>query len=209
MHDMWYRILRRVFDLIILVLFIIILVPDHWYAKSQQAENREGLRAQVDRPQGTLEDISLPEEAPKTTTSVVAQDSTAVPALSAKNTKPEDVGPHQEQEKLTTDASIIEEESAVPSKGNAALQPSKNKKIESKPPVTPGATWWLQVGVFKQPEGMDGYIAKLKKQKIPYRVEKMGHLLVLKVGPVSDKDVGDAEDRLRAAGITHWVKSQK
>ena len=171
MHDMWYRVLRRVFDLIILLLFIVILLPEHWYNRSKEPKQRTELPPIVS-PAPDIESLMPAEEVP-------------VPDPVAS----EDTVPH--------------------------IQPMVEKPITAPAVATPTVPqpakgiWWLQVGVFRHADAAAPYIAKLKKNNLPYRLEKLGNLYVLKVGPIADQDVAKMSRNVRSAGITHWLKTKK
>lgn len=85
---------------------------------------------------------------------------------------------------------------------------------KSNPVVTSGANgvssrkFVIQIGAFASEERANGWIAKLKEQKIPnYVLNRTGadgaKLIALRAGPFSDKDSADAaEKKIRAMGLT-------
>ena len=194
MNDMWYRVLRRVFDLIILLLFIIILVPDHWYGKSKIIENRDALDLKND---------------PSPTENVLTEAPEGIVTVPAVQTAPDAAAILDVPSELTdiqSDAKISQEEK--PESSSPVVDTKKVPKPAAVAPVTT-TTWWLQIGVFRQQEAMDPFIQKLQKKNIAYRTERLGHLWVLKVGPVDDKNAKKLEQNVKAAGINNWVKTKK
>jgi DedD protein len=66
----------------------------------------------------------------------------------------------------------------------------------------------IQIGAFASEERANGWIAKLKEQKIPnYVLNRTGadgsKLLALRAGPFSDKETAEAaEKKIKAMGLT-------
>ena len=86
MNETWYRVLRRLFDLIILLLFVIILVPDQWYGKSSALEDRPYERTEPMVKQLSLDTETLsetpqdaPQEAPQEALEAVPAKQLSVP----------------------------------------------------------------------------------------------------------------------------------
>jgi len=92
------------------------------------------------------------------------------------------------------------EEIVVAAKPNAASNSSTN-------PV-PAGKFVIQIGAFASEERANGWIAKLKEQKIPnYVLNRTGadgtKLFALRAGPFSDKESADAaEKKIKAMGLT-------
>jgi DedD protein len=127
-------------------------------------------------------------------------------------------------------------ESKVEVKPEAKPEPKSEAKVETKPTPTPnktpglglaageeiiavpsngssGATnvsgkYVIQIGAFASEERAQGWIAKLKEQKIPnYVLTKNSSdgskLFVLRAGPYSDKDAAEAaEKKIKAMGLS-------
>jgi DedD protein len=92
------------------------------------------------------------------------------------------------------------EEIVVAAKPNVASNSSTN-------PV-PAGKFVIQIGAFASEERANGWIAKLKEQKIPnYVLNRTGadgtKLFALRAGPFSDKESADAaEKKIKAMGLT-------
>ena len=92
------------------------------------------------------------------------------------------------------------EEIVVTAKSNATTNSSAN-------PV-PAGKFVIQIGAFASEERANGWIAKLKEQKIPnYVLNRTGadgtKLIALRAGPFSDKESADAaEKKIKAMGLT-------
>jgi DedD protein len=127
-------------------------------------------------------------------------------------------------------------ESKVEVKPEAKPEPKSEAKVETKPTPTPnktpglglaageeiiavpsngssGATngsgkYVIQIGAFASEERAQGWIAKLKEQKIPnYVLNKNSSdgskLFVLRAGPYTDKDAAEAaEKKIKAMGLS-------
>jgi DedD protein len=69
----------------------------------------------------------------------------------------------------------------------------------------------IQIGAFASEERANGWIAKLKEQKIPnYVLNRTGadgtKLLALRAGPFPDKETAEAaEKKIKAMGLTPRV----
>lgn len=92
------------------------------------------------------------------------------------------------------------EEIVLATKSNAAATSSANGISAGK--------FVIQIGAFASEERANGWIAKLKEQKIPnYVLNRTGtdgaKLIALRAGPFSDKESADAaEKKIRAMGLT-------
>ena len=92
------------------------------------------------------------------------------------------------------------EEIVAAGKPNAASNSSAN-------PV-PAGKFVIQIGAFASEERANGWITKLKEQKIPnYVLNRTGadgtKLIALRAGPFSDKESADAaEKKIKAMGLT-------
>ena len=83
----------------------------------------------------------------------------------------------------------------------------KSKAEELPKKVGPGK-FVIQIGAFASEERANGWIAKMKDQKIPnYVLNKTGadgtKLYVLRAGPFTDKDAAEAaEKKVKAMGLS-------
>lgn len=187
MNEAWYRILRRLFDLTILLLFVIILLPDHWYRKPVpvHAVEKHDLETPV---------VPVLEKDAKLQDGII--EDKKVEAI--ENNKVEDLE--------TTENEIIEEIEHVAEEVKELVD---NKTVvdsshaEPKPEV-----WWLQIGVFKDMEAASKPIAKLKKANIKYKTEKLGKMIMLKVGPFQEKQLDNAIKKVQSVGLSNWIKTR-
>ena len=97
------------------------------------------------------------------------------------------------------------EEIVVAGKSNASGSASANAN-----PSTPGK-FVIQIGAFASEERANGWIAKLKEQKIPnYVLNRTGtdgsKLYALRAGPFADKEAAEAaEKKIKVMGLTPRV----
>lgn len=213
MNETWYRILRRLFDLIILLLFVVILVPDQWYSKATVLEDRPFERTEPLVKQVAMSDISeaspnevviVEELSPKVEEVVVVSE---VPKTNLVKVEELIVEPQVKDVSTIKDVSSIKEEKS----SNSPASPKSAVKKASKPKAVkpaPKDVWWLQVGVFQNQSGADAYIGKLKSAHLPYQSEVLGKLTVLKVGPISEREMPEMTSKLKKAGIPNWVKTR-
>lgn len=86
--------------------------------------------------------------------------------------------------------------------------PNANTKIEELPKKAGLGKYVIQIGAFASEDRAQGWIAKMKDQKIPnYVLNKTGadgtKLYVLRAGPFTDKDTAEAaEKKVKAMGLT-------
>ena len=86
--------------------------------------------------------------------------------------------------------------------------PNSNTKTEELPKKAGPGKYVIQIGAFASEERAQGWISKMKDQKIPnYVLNKTGAdgvtLYVLRAGPFADKDTAEAaEKKVKAMGLT-------
>lgn len=239
MNETWYRILRRLFDLIILLLFVVILLPDQWYRKSPPVVDRPFERtesmvkhldltpeAQEEAPESATAGIAPPVSKMTTPESVVSSETAPILSPeSAQNSSlapvptdaPEDqtiIDPEQITPVLPLETPVVEAID-VP-EGSLSLKPEpKAAQVKAtemkndKVALDAKPVYWFQVGVFQNKTGAETYLNKLKQAKLPYRAEVLGKLTVLKVGPVSEGDITRTTNKLKDVGISTWVKTRQ
>jgi len=97
------------------------------------------------------------------------------------------------------------EEVVVAAKSNANASAAANANSN------PSGKFVIQIGAFASEERANGWIAKLKEQKIPnYVLNRTGtdgaKLIALRAGPFPDKEAADAaEKKIKAMGLTPRV----
>jgi DedD protein len=97
------------------------------------------------------------------------------------------------------------EEIVVPAKSNANGSATSNANSSA------SGKFVIQIGAFVSEERANGWIAKLKEQKIPnYVLNRTGtdgtKLYALRAGPFADKDTAEAaEKKIKAMGLTPRV----
>jgi DedD protein len=85
---------------------------------------------------------------------------------------------------------------------------SSKSKVEELPKKAGSGKFVIQIGAFASEERANGWIAKMKDQKIPnYVLNKTGadgaKLYVLRAGPFADKDAAEAaEKKVKAMGLS-------
>lgn len=170
---------------------------------------------------------SLPAAAPITPVSPpVAESKTEEPKISPPATAAAPVPAPTSEAKEVSKAPVAASPSASPSTAKASAVDSTDKTLglaageeivvaaKSNPTTTPSANgvssgkFVIQIGAFASEERANGWIAKLKEQKIPnYVLNRTGadgaKLIALRAGPFSDKESADAaEKKIRAMGLT-------
>jgi DedD protein len=101
------------------------------------------------------------------------------------------------------------EEIVVSAKANASASANGSTSTNANP-STPGK-FVIQIGAFASEERANGWIAKLKEQKIPnYVLNRTGtdgsKLYALRAGPFTDKEAAEAaEKKIKAMGLTPRV----
>ena len=86
--------------------------------------------------------------------------------------------------------------------------PNSNTKTEELPKKAGPGKYVIQIGAFASEERAQGWISKMKDQKIPnYVLNKTGadgvKLYVLRAGPFTDRDAAEAaEKKVKAMGLT-------
>jgi DedD protein len=141
----------------------------------------------------------------------------ALPAIEEK-VKPASTTQAPEKDKETLQAKI-ESKSTAETKPNpiglaageeVVAMPSANikSKTEELPKKVGTGKFVIQIGAFASEERANGWITKLKDQKIPnYVLNKTGtdgaKLYVLRAGPFTDKDAAEAaEKKVKAMGLS-------
>lgn len=236
MNETWYRVLRRLFDLVILLLFVVILLPDHWFGKSKVVEDRpfevtETLEKQIamnpDHEQHTSEavldvlpsdTIEVKKDEARNSGEDRAQNSGVKPVeevmvSASENTIIEKPAVPEDsiiEESSVSDVTIVDAEpSKMPLEKKMKADVTKDKvSASAKDKPIKKSAMWLQVGVFQNKSGLESYVQKLKSVGLPYQEEVLGKLTVLKVGPIADGGMERTSAKLRSVGITNWVKSQ-
>jgi DedD protein len=93
----------------------------------------------------------------------------------------------------------------------SASDSKATESTEKLPAVNAGSKFIIQIGAFASQDRANGWISKMKEQKIPHYVLNKTNssgvkLYVLRAGPFTDKAVADsAETKLKAMGLTPRV----
>jgi DedD protein len=141
-----------------------------------------------------------------------------VPAIDAP-VKEKEVIPVKEPVATTSPQLKPDAKSPSPSKANSiglaageevvvAPSPATKSKAEELPKKAGAGKYVIQIGAFASEERANGWIAKMKDQKIPnYVINKTGadgvKLYVLRAGPFTDKDAAEAaEKKVKSMGLS-------
>ncbi len=141
-----------------------------------------------------------------------------VPAIEAP-IKEKEVIPVKEPVATTSPQVKPDAKSPSPSKANSiglaageevvvAPSPATKSKAEELPKKAGAGKYVIQIGAFASEERANGWIAKMKDQKIPnYVINKTGadgvKLYVLRAGPFTDKDAAEAaEKKVKSMGLS-------
>ena len=205
------RARHRLIGAAVLVLIAIIVLPRVLDSKPKSVSNDIAITIvsslpAVVSPQPTLSASAEPksEEAKATIKPVVPAAAAPAPAMDAKEpskaTPPapaKAVAPSSADKTMGLAAGeeiVVAAKSATPDTASAAAS-STGKFV-------------IQIGAFASEERANGWIAKLKEQKIPnYVLNRTGadgsKLLALRAGPFSDKETAEAaEKKIKAMGLT-------
>ena len=141
-----------------------------------------------------------------------------VPAIEAP-IKEKEVIPVKEPVATTSPQVKPDAKSPSPSKANSiglaageevvvAPSPATKSKAEELPKKAGAGKYVIQIGAFASEERANGWITKMKDQKIPnYVINKTGadgvKLYVLRAGPFTDKDAAEAaEKKVKSMGLS-------
>ncbi|OYY14069.1 MAG: sporulation protein [Polynucleobacter sp. 35-46-11] len=141
-----------------------------------------------------------------------------VPAIEAP-VKEKEVIPVKEPVATTSPQVKPDAKSPSPSKANSiglaageevvvAPSPATKSKAEELPKKAGAGKYVIQIGAFASEERANGWITKMKDQKIPnYVINKTGtdgvKLYVLRAGPFTDKDAAEAaEKKVKSMGLS-------
>ncbi|OZA13071.1 MAG: sporulation protein [Polynucleobacter sp. 24-46-87] len=141
-----------------------------------------------------------------------------VPAIEAP-VKEKEVIPVKEPLATTSPQVKPDAKSPPPSKANSiglaageevvvAPSPATKSKAEELPKKAGAGKYVIQIGAFASEERANGWITKMKDQKIPnYVINKTGtdgvKLYVLRAGPFTDKDAAEAaEKKVKSMGLS-------
>lgn len=141
-----------------------------------------------------------------------------VPAIEAP-VKEKEVIPVKEPVATTSPQLKPDAKSPSPSKANSiglaageevvvAPSPATKSKAEELPKKAGAGKYVIQIGAFASEERANGWITKMKDQKIPnYVINKTGtdgvKLYVLRAGPFTDKDAAEAaEKKVKSMGLS-------
>jgi DedD protein len=141
-----------------------------------------------------------------------------VPAIDAP-VKEKEVIPVKEPVATTSPQVKPDAKAPSPSKANSiglaageevvvAPSPATKSKAEELPKKAGAGKYVIQIGAFASEERANGWITKMKDQKIPnYVINKTGtdgvKLYVLRAGPFTDKDVAEAaEKKVKSMGLS-------
>ena len=141
-----------------------------------------------------------------------------VPAIDAP-VKEKEVIPVKEPVATTSPQVKPDAKSPSPSKANSiglaageevvvAPSPATKSKAEELPKKAGAGKYVIQIGAFASEERANGWITKMKDQKIPnYVINKTGtdgvKLYVLRAGPFTDKDAAEAaEKKVKSMGLS-------
>ena len=141
-----------------------------------------------------------------------------VPAIEAP-AKEKEVIPVKESVATTSPQVKPDAKSPSPSKANSiglaageevvvAPSPATKSKAEELPKKAGAGKYVIQIGAFASEERANGWITKMKDQKIPnYVINKTGadgvKLYVLRAGPFTDKDAAEAaEKKVKSMGLS-------
>lgn len=205
------RARHRLIGAAVLVLIAIIVLPRVLDSKPKSVSNDIAITIvsslpAVVSPQPTLSASAEPksEEAKATIKPVVPAAAAPAPAMDAK-----------EPSKATPSAPA---KAVAPSSADKTMGLAAGEEIvvaaKSATPDTASAAasstgkFVIQIGAFASEERANGWIAKLKEQKIPnYVLNRTGadgsKLLALRAGPFSDKETAEAaEKKIKAMGLT-------
>ena len=245
MDETWFRILKRLFDLIILMLFVIILLPNHWYntlandettsyqehvikpnhANTMTVKQKNNINtspnAIINHETSLITDHQVPltqEDITPKTNIIPSKHSHLEHKESIKDSLNSDLiipDDWSASETLVTDtpAKVIAdkpeehftEATVIPKK----IIQVKAEKITKEKATTTKKVIWLQLGVFKNKKEADKLIFKLQNKNITYRLESMGNLFILKVGPITETNLKNVIHKVQEIGISNWVKTNQ
>ena len=205
------RARHRLIGAAVLVLVAIIVLPRVLDSKPKTVSNDIAITIVSSLPAVVSPQPTPPASAEPKSEDVKAATKPAVPAVAA----PAPAMDTKESSKATSPASA---KAIAPSSADKTMGLAAGEEIvvaaKSTAPGTASAAasstgkFVIQIGAFASEERANGWIAKLKEQKIPnYVLNRTGadgsKLLALRAGPFSDKETAEAaEKKIKAMGLT-------
>ena len=211
------RARHRLIGAAVLVLIAIIGLPRIMDSKSKLVSNDIAVNIVATLPGSSISTPSSEEKTPQ----VTSQSAIASPKDSLNSTSSRSKGtvgsPIEEVNQTRQLATPPVSNNPSPAKNlglvageevvsNPSLQSNAPKSMDS-PSTAVTVKYVIQIGAFASDERTQGWITKLKEQKIPnYVLNKNGvdgvKLYVLRAGPFTDKDAAEiAERKIKAMGL--------
>jgi DedD protein len=195
------RARHRLIGAAVLVLIAVVGLPHILDSKPKSAPNDIAVNIVTSLP--ILSGVTKPEDNAKT--EAVAEPAKEAPKLAGTPEPKLETKPTPTPNKNAALGLAAGEEIAII---NDKPSSTNSDNGSSASPVNGSTKYLIQIGAFASEERAQGWIAKLKEQKIPnYVLNKNGSdgtkLFILRAGPYTDKDTAEAaEKKIKAMGLS-------